>query len=77
MTLMDLYLLAAPASNGDADPKYTLSRALLKLFPTCRTSRGSPPTSVTPVVSRLRGFSLPAPLREVLAIARGREGATS
>jgi hypothetical protein len=77
MTLIDLHLLSAPTSNGDAGSKYSLSRALLKLFPACQPSRGIPPKLVTLAVSTLRGLDLSAPLREFMAIARGREGAAS
>jgi hypothetical protein len=77
MTLMDLHLRFACTSNVDANSEFKLSRALLKLFPACQPSRGSPPSPVTRAVSKLRGLNLSAPLREFLAIARGREGATS
>jgi hypothetical protein len=76
MTLMDLHM-AAPTSNVDAAADYSLSRALEKPFAACKPSRGSRPTPVALAVNKLRGLSLPATLREFLAIACGREGATT
>jgi hypothetical protein len=77
MTLTDLHLMAARTSNVDADTEFKLFRALLSLFPLCRTTRCNPPKPVARALSSLRRLDLSAPLAGYLEIALGREGATS
>ena len=77
MTLRDLQMQFACTSNVDPNSEFNLSRALLALFLPWQAMRGSPIMPDTRATGRMGRLNLLAPLREVVAIAGGREGATS